>query len=67
MKKINNILLRQKISNEQKDENNQSTRKMEKIIKVQIKWMNVFVSDDCVCLSMYTTQHNWEYFKIKKK
>ena len=48
MKKINNILLRQKISNEQKNENNQSTRKMEKIIKVQIKWMNVFVSDDYV-------------------
>ena len=32
-----------------KNENNQSTRKNErKIIKVQIKWMNVFVSDDYV-------------------
>ena len=44
----NNFYCDKKFSNKQKNENNQSTRKMKKIIKVQIKWMNVFVSDDYV-------------------
>ena len=57
----------QKNFKQTKNEKIKVQEKMKKIIKVQIKWMNVFVSDDCVCLSMYTTQHNWEYFKIKKK
>ena len=48
----------QKNFKQTKNEKIKVQEKMKKIIKVQIKWMNVFVSDDCVCLSVCTQQRN---------